>query len=64
MNQLKKYKSDCVITTISLVLALLSEIEGEFHFGRAERLRYIWVTLSGFSGVAKELYEFRYGDVL
>ncbi len=60
INLLKKYKSDAVMTTIALILSLLSEIESEFHFSRAERLKYIWNIISGFSGEAKELYELRY----
>jgi len=64
INILKKYKSDCVMTTIVLMLSLLSEIEYEFQFGRAERLQYVWQVISGYSGEAKELYDLRYADKL
>ncbi len=59
-NRLMKYKSDCVMTTISLVLALLSEIECEMRFDLSVRLKYVWGILSNFYGEAKELYELRY----
>ena len=63
-NRLRKYKSDCVMTSLVLVLALLSEIECEFRYGRSERLRYVWKLLAGFSGEADEVYKLRYADRL
>ncbi len=64
VNLLRKYKSDCVVTSITLVLALLSEIECEFKFSRAERLKEVWNSLSEVFLEAKELFEFRYADRL
>ncbi len=64
LNLLRKYKSDCVTGTISLVLSLLSEIECEFKFGRAQRLKEVWATLGEVVLETKELYEFRYAGRL
>jgi hypothetical protein len=61
---LKKFRSDQAFTTIILTLALASEIEAHLEFGLAERFKYVWVILSGYSGVAKELYDVRYSNLL
>ena len=64
VNRLRKYKSDCFVTAITLVLVLLSEIECEFRFGRTGRLKEVWNSLSEVFLEAKEIFEFRYADRL
>lgn len=61
---LDKFKSDYVMTTITLVLALASEIQIEFNYQLSERLKYIWSILNPFWGEAKELYDYRYATLL
>jgi hypothetical protein len=59
-----KFKTAQVSATIALVLALASEIEAYFHFGLAERAKYLWGILMEYSGVTKELYNRRYSSLL
>lgn len=57
---LRKYKSDCVMTSITLILCLLSEIEAEFSFGRAQRLKEVWSALTEVFLASREIFEMRY----
>ena len=61
---LNKFRSDYVMMTITLVLALISEIQIEINYNLSERLRYVWGILNPFWEEAKELYDFRYASLL
>jgi hypothetical protein len=61
---LENFRSYWVLTTIIVVLALLSEIDAELEFGLAEELKYVWCIVNAHWEVAKELYEFRYAQLL
>lgn len=50
--------------TITLTLALASELEAFFDFGLRERLQYIWGLTVPVVVVAKEVYEKRYAELL
>jgi len=63
-EMLRKYKSDQVSITITLLLALASEIEAHFLFGLAERIKYVWCILNAYSIAARELYDRRYSALL
>jgi hypothetical protein len=60
---LKKYKSDCVLTAIIVLVALLSELQIQLSFDLAPRCKYLWGALSDF-GAAKEVYDARYRALL
>jgi len=61
---LDESRSDDVFTTITLVVALLSELEIEFRFGLTDRLKYVWGIIQEYWGEAKDLYTRRYGTAL
>ena len=50
--------------TITLTLALASELEAYFDFGLRERLRYLWGLVVPVVVVAKEVYDKRYAELL
>jgi hypothetical protein len=58
---MEKLRSDGVFTTVSLVLAMISEIASEFPFELEDRALYLWHVLNPVWGDAKELYDRRYG---
>jgi hypothetical protein len=60
---LDKYRSDCMFTTLTLLLALISELEIGLRLNLAERCKYLWVLLDVW-GPAQELYAERYAKVL
>lgn len=61
---LEKQRSDGVFTTVTLVLALISEIVAEFDFELRDRTLYLWHVVVPFWGDAKELYTRRYAALL
>jgi hypothetical protein len=62
--RLQKFKHNQIGVTLTLVLALASEIEAYFNFGLAERARYVWAILLDAIPLSKELYEKRYSTLL
>jgi hypothetical protein len=61
---MEKHRSDGVFTTVSIVLALISEIISEFRFELTDRALYLWHVLNPVCGDAKELYDRRYSALL
>jgi hypothetical protein len=50
-------------STLSIVMAIMSEIQVEAGFGHGERLKYVWAILNQLDN-ARELYELRYKNRL
>jgi len=63
-ESLLDFKSQCLTTTVTLLLALISEIEVIAKFGLQERISYIWGLLIQYWGDAKGLYDMRYAKLL
>lgn len=59
-RDLNKFRSDCLIMTVALVLAVLSEIQIELRYDLAERLKYVWGVLKPAFLMLRELYQYRY----
>jgi len=58
--QLEKRKSQAVFTTVTMVLALASEMEHLLGFGLGKRLEYVWGVLIKYWEEAEDLYKMRY----
>lgn len=58
------FKMEMVWTMLTLLLSIVSEIEGHFHFGLAARAKYLWVIFDQHSDLAKEFYKARYETML
>jgi hypothetical protein len=63
-EQLARRKSVAVATTITIMLALASEMEHHLRFGSQERLIYVWNVLIKYWEEAEELYKMRYEQFL
>lgn len=62
---LDKHRSDCVMVTAVLLLAVLSEIQIEAQWpDMGPRLQYVWSLVGSVWEQAKELLEMRYADRL
>ena len=61
---LENFRSYWILMTIIIVLALLSEIEAELECDLAQKLKYVWCIVNSHWEVARELYEFRYAQLL
>lgn len=56
------FRAQQVIRTVTLLLALLSEVEKYFNFGLAPELLDLWDFITRVQPEAKEIYDKRYGD--
>ncbi len=63
-ENLKRYRRAHVGETISLMLALASELEAHFGFRLRERAQYLWGVATPYIVVAKEMYDKRYATLL
>jgi len=63
-NILSKLKSDSTLTVITLLVAICSEINDICHYGREEKLSYLWRILVEYWGEANDLFERRYKEML
>jgi hypothetical protein len=63
-NILSKLKSNSTFTVITLMVAICTEINDICHYGREEKLSYLWRILVEYWGEAKDFYERRYREVL
>jgi hypothetical protein len=62
--EVQKFKHAQIGVTLTLVLALASEVEAQLHFGLADRARYVWAILIDAIPLSKELYDKRYSELL
>ena len=60
----KKFRSDQMVMSITLCLSLASELEAYLGFQLAEKIKYSWTILGEYFLMSKEVYEFRYKDLL
>jgi len=63
-EKLEEYRQKQVWLAMVLMLAIVSEIEGHFLFGRNERARYLWTIFNKHSDFALDFWEARYKKLL
>ncbi|HBB94189.1 MAG TPA: hypothetical protein DC054_02250 [Blastocatellia bacterium] len=63
-EKLEEYRQEQVWLSIILMLAIVSEIEGHFNFGRNQKAREVWTILCKYSDYALDLWDARYSTVL
>lgn len=60
----QNYRINQAFLAITLVLAIVSEIEIHFNYGLNQRCRYLWVVLNEASDISKDLWDRRYSSHL
>lgn len=63
-EKMEEYRQKQVWLTIVLMLSIVSEIEGHFHFGRNHKAREVWTHLNTHSDIALDFWEARYSNLL
>lgn len=64
-DHIKRVRSDTVVATLTLTIALLSEIQGILNFPSVSQdLRYLWGTLGAYWDKPSDLYAQRYKNLL
>ena len=63
-EQLEIYRQKQVWIAITIMLAIVSEIEAHFRYDLNQRARYLWTILIEYSDITKDLWEHRYSTLL
>jgi hypothetical protein len=63
-EKLEEYRQKQVWLAIILMLAIVSEVEGHFHFGRNQKARELWTLLNAHSDIALDFWDHRYKELL
>lgn len=63
-RRLEEYRQKQVWLAIIIMMAIVSEIEGHFHFGRNQKARELWTYLNQYSDIALDFWETRYAALL
>jgi len=63
-EHLEQYRQKQIWLSVILMLAIVSEIEGHFHFGRNQKAREVWGILIKYSDIALDFWETRYSVLL
>jgi hypothetical protein len=50
--------------SLTLMMAVITELELEFRFGLNERAKYVWSILRGWSDEARDVYDHSYAPIL
>jgi hypothetical protein len=61
---LQDYRQNQVFIAITMMLAISTEIEAHFHYGKKEDIKFLWTVLNDYSDMTKDLWETRYRDLL
>lgn len=61
---LEDYRQDQVFTAITIMLAMVSELQVHFHFGQIEKAKYVWAILNEYSDMTKDFWKTRYEKLL
>lgn len=61
---LEAYRVKQIYIAITFMLAITSEIEAHFGYGRNEKARYLWAYFSEYSDMTKDFWESRYRVLL
>ena len=60
----EKYRSDAVLSTITLILAIATELDSSLGLNLSDRIRFLWTVLIEYWDEAKDFFERRYRGLL
>ena len=63
-SNLRQFKSTQVVMTITMMLAICSELETAFHFGFRTKIAVLWGIMNAGFPLSREVHEHRYADLL
>lgn len=61
---LEDYRQDQIFLAISLMVAMSTELEAHFRYGKREDIKYLWTVLNEYSDITKDLWDSRYSTLL
>lgn len=61
---LQKYRQNQIFLAITLMLAMSTELEAHFRYGKRDDIRFLWTVLNEYSDISKDLWDSRYSSLL
>ena len=59
-SHLLNYRMTSLYSALTIMLAIMSEIEIHFEYGLSQRCRYLWTFIGKHSDITKDFWETRY----
>jgi hypothetical protein len=63
-EHLEEYRQNQIFLCITIMLAMCTELEAHFRYGKREDIRFLWTVLNEFSDMTKDLWDTRYSALL
>ena len=63
-EKIEEFRTTQMWTAITLVLALISEIEIHFAYGLKQKLMFIWTLVNAHNEISQEVHKERYEELL
>lgn len=63
-EHLEEYRQNQIFLSITIMLAMCTELEAKFRYGKRDDISYLWTVLSEHSDMTKDLWETRYSTLL
>jgi hypothetical protein len=59
-EHLEAYRQNQIFLSITIMLAMCTELEAHFHYGKRDDIRFLWTVLNQYSDMTKDLWDTRY----
>jgi hypothetical protein len=63
-ERLEQYRQNQLITAITLLLAIATEVDVHFKYNHTEKLKFVWTVLNEHSDMTKDFWDRRYSALL
>lgn len=63
-EHLEDYRQHQIFLAITIMLAMCTEIEAHFRYGKRDDITYLWTALNEYSDMTKDLWDTRYSTLL
>lgn len=61
---LEDYRQDQIFLAITLMVAISTELEAHFRYGRRDDIKFLWTILNEYSDITKDIWDSRYSTLL
>jgi len=63
-EHLEEYRQNQIFLCITIMLAMCTELEAHFRYGKRDDIRFLWTVLNEYSDMTKDLWDTRYSALL
>jgi len=63
-EHLEEYRQNQIFLSIAIMLAMCTELEAHFRYGKRDDIKFLWTVLNEFSDMTQDLWDTRYSTLL